>query len=343
MTSEVRSPKSEVRSPTSDATSGAWLLGSALAVALLVVTAPLAAQVYDRALTEQDVRRITPVLRADRAGLERLARQASERQALERVRGTARQQAVKDVAAGVDPLDWLTRLSSSAAAPSTARYEAACSRALTQSAADPTAVFSFGIAAPPAWLAVWKARDRDVPISDRSQATSQPGAQWPGATRPETLTQQARSFYSGRTFEYQGEPAPFEWQFLAPDRLVSATVMGVNVLGRVEACRALPSGPMVVLKAEGEAFGKAPRQPGSPVNRELAGALDKAGLSEAEYLNLKFQLMTAQADAKDPSRLNNPASLPEERRQEMEIRRQNAEFYRQHADELAPLLAELAR
>ena len=96
---------------------------------------------------------------------------------------------------------------------------------------------------------------------------------------------------------------------------------------------------MVVLTAEGEAFGKAPAQPGSARNRELADALDKSGLSEGEYVNLKLQLLNAQADAGDPSRLKADASAREEQRQTLDIRRRNAEFYRQHEQILAPLLA----
>ena len=123
-------------------------------------------------------------------------------------------------------------LSAAAVAPSTARYDASCSRALTQSASHPSAVFSFGIDAPSAWVAVWKARDNTVPIGDRSQVASQPGAQRPGATRPEAVVQQTRAFYSARGFQYQGEPAPFEWVFVAPDRLVSVTLMGVTLINQ---------------------------------------------------------------------------------------------------------------
>jgi hypothetical protein len=316
-------------------------MNASVAIITLLAAAPLAAQFYDRPLTGQDLQRVIPVLQADKAGTERLARQAADHEALERVRAGTRQQATGRITGGVDPLEWLTKLTSNAVAPSTARYQAACSRALTESSGVPSAVFSFGIAAPSSWLAVWKARDQSIPIGDRSEAATKPGALPPGATRPEAVTQQTRSFYSSRGFEYQGELAPFEWQVLAPDRLVSATIMGVNVLGRVEACRELPSGPMVALKAEGEAFGKAPAQPGPGSNRELADALDKAGLGEGEYLNLKLQLMNAQADALDPSRLTPAASATEEQQKTLAIRRQNADFYRQRADVLAPLLAGL--
>ena len=312
------------------------------ALALLVlVVAPLAAQYYERPLTEQDLQRVLPVLRADKAGTERLARQAADREALELERANRRQQAVALIAAGTDPLEWLTGLATKATTPSTARYEAACSRALTASGGVPSAVFTFGIAAPSSWLAVWKARDRSIPIGDRSQAAAKPGAQQPGATRPEQVAQQTRTFYSSREFEYQGELAPFEWQFLAPDRKLSATVMGVNVLGRVDACRDLPSGPMVVLKAEGQAFAKAPVQPGPATNRELAAARDAAGFSEAEYLNLKLQLLAARADAQDPARLKPAAAATEEQQKPLAIRRENAEFYRRHAVVLDSLLAAL--
>jgi hypothetical protein len=308
---------------------------------LVIVVAPLAAQYYERPLTEQDLQRVMPVLRADKAGAERLARQAADREALERERTNRRQQAVARIAAGTDPLEWLTGLAAKVTTPSTARYEAACSRALTASGGVPSAVFTFGIAAPSSWLAVWKARDRSIPIGDRSQAAAGPGAQRPGATRPEQVAQQTRAFYSSRGFEYQGELAPFEWQFLAPDRQISATVMGVNVLGRVDECRDLPSGPMVVLKAEGQAFAKAPARPGPATNRELADALDKAGLDEADYLNLKLQLLAARADAQDPSRLKPAAAANEEQQKSLAIRRQNVEFFRQHQAVLDPLLAGL--
>lgn len=313
-----------------------WAFSAALAT--LMAAVQVTAQVYDRPLTEQDLQRLAPVLRAEKAGAARAARQATERQALEQKRGTEKRQAVGVIAEGTDPLAWLSERSANAVAPSTARYDAACSHALTQSAGDPSAVFSFGIAAPPTWLAVWKARDTSVPIADRGPTADKPGAQRPGATRPETVVQQTRAFYSGRGFAYQGEPAPFEWQYLASDRLVNVTLMGVNVLGRVEACRALANGPTIVVKAEGEAFAKGPVRAASNTSRELADALDAAALREEEYLNLKEQLRSAQADAKDPSRLSVPPSATEEQRKALAIRAKNAEFYRAHADVIAPLL-----
>jgi len=308
-----------------------------VAAALLLAPAAVGAQVYDRPLTEQDLQRLVPVLRAEKAGSARIAQQAMERQALEQKRAAARQQAVAAITAGTDPLEWLTKASPNAVTPSTARYQAPCSHALTQSTGEPSAVFSFGMHAPPAWLAVWKARDNTVPIRE-SQTASQPGAQRAGAPRPEAVVQQARAFYSGRSFESQGEPAPFEWLFVAPDRLVSATIMGVNVLGRVEACRNLANGPTIVLNAEGDAFAKGPAKAAPTTNRELALALEKEGLRREEYLNLREQLRVAQADAKDPSRLTAPASATEEQLKALAIRGKNAAFYREHADLISPLL-----
>lgn len=311
-----------------------------LLVCLGIAVAPLVAQYYERPLTEQDLQRALPVLQADKAGTERLARQAAESEALEQVRANARRQAVAQVAAGTDPLEWLTKLTDNATAPSTALYQEACSRAFTASAAVPSAVLTFGIAASPAWLAVWKARDQSLPIQERGQTeASRPSR--PSAPRPELVAQQARAFYASREFQYEGELAPFEWRFLAPDRLVSATVLGVNVLGRVAACAQLPTGPMVMVKAEGRAFGKAPTPPGPSTNQELADALDKAGFSEPQYLNLKLQLLAARADAADPSRLNKAAAATEEQQQALAIRRQNVEFYRRHQALLEPLLAGL--
>ncbi len=309
-----------------------------VAIALLIGVAPLPAQVYDRPLTEQDLQRLAPVMRAEKAGIARVARQRAERDALEQKRAVARKQAVSEIAAGQDPLDWLTKMSANAVSPSTARYEAACSRALTASTGDPSAVFSFGITAPAAWVAVWKARDSTVPIGDRTETAGQPGAQRPGATRPETVVSQTRAFYAARGYEYQGEPAPFEWEYVASDRLVGATLMGVNVLGRVEACRGLANGPTIVLKAQGDVFAKGPTRRPSETNRELADALEKAGLRREEYLNLKEQLRVAQADAKDTSRLTAPPSATDEQRKEFAIRAKNVEFYRRHAGDIDTLL-----
>jgi hypothetical protein len=342
-TSDVRSRQADrltARPGAARAVRGRGAICLLTAGVVALVAGHLAAQVYDRPLTEQDVERVAPLLRAEKAGAARLARQAGDRDALAGVRAKARQEAVGAIAAGGDPHEWLKKAMPAAAAPSTARYDVECSRALTQSAGVPSAVFSFGIAAPSAWLSVWKARDEEVPIGDRVPTTNPPGTQRPGATRPEAVTQQARAFYSSREFEYQGEAAPFEWQFLGPDRTIGATVAGVNVLGRLPACRDLSSGPMVVLKAEDDAFGKSSKPTAPVTNRELAAALDTAGLAEAEYLNLKAQLMTAQADALDPSRLN-PQAASEAQRKDLEIRRRNAELYRLHSTVIAPLLAGL--
>ncbi len=310
---------------------------------LLVACTALLAQVYDRPLTEQDIRRLTPILQADKTGAARLAKQAQEREALEAERAKARQAAVEKIDAGLDPFEWLTQISRDVTTPSTARYEAACSRAHPAASQDPSAVFSFGIPAPPAWLRVWHARDESVPIGDRTQSSERPGAPRPGATRPEQVVQQTRAFYSSRQYQYEGEPAPFEWQFLTPDRHVSATVMGVNVLGRTEPCRALPTGPTILFKAEGEAFVKGPQKTPATTNWELAEALQRVGIGESDYLNLKLQLLNAQADAQDPSRLAGTTPATDEQRKALEIRRQNAEFYRTHEKTVAPLLEGLSR
>jgi hypothetical protein len=314
---------------------------SALAVTLCAALA--AAQVYERPLNEQDLQRLVPVLEADAVVAAQRARETTESTAAERVRAEARERAVGEVSSGADPLEWLSTHSRLAASPSTAVYAPGCSRAVTSAWRVPTAVLSFGVPAPSGWLALWQQRDPGAvtappPRSDRAREAARPAAS------AESVAQRARRFYSDRQFEYEEERAPFEWRFLAPDHLVSATVMGVAALGQVEACRTLATGPAVVLRAEGEMFGKGAPPASKQAGRALAAAREKAGLSEAEYLNLKLQLLNARADASapPPTKVPQAGAIGDERQKELAIRRENVEFYRRHAALLDRLLAPLS-
>lgn len=311
------------------------------ALLLCLVVASAGAQVYDRALHEQDLARILPVLRADVQAADERARERAASASLAAARARAMQDAAGEIARGADPLDWLRAHSREAVAPSTAVYQPACARALTAAAGRPSAMLSFGIDAPTGWLFVWKERDAGA-IATGPPASRQRGA--PGSSaRPEALVQQTRAFYAGRNFEYKGERAPFEWQFMAADKRVSATIVGVNVFGRLEACRALATGPAVVIRAEDELFGQAlasqEATTAGTAQRAFDAAVQKAGLSEAEYLNLKLQVLAARVDAAAEDR---GARIAAANPNDEAIRRQNARFYREHREALEPLLARLA-
>ena len=103
-TSDVRSRQADrltARPGAARAVRGRGAICLLTAGVVALVAGHLAAQVYDRPLTEQDVERVAPLLRAEKAGAARLARQAGDRDALAGVRAKARQEAVGAIAAGI--------------------------------------------------------------------------------------------------------------------------------------------------------------------------------------------------------------------------------------------------
>jgi hypothetical protein len=315
---------------------------SMLTASLLVAVSLVAAgrQIFDRPLTDADIQKLIPLLKVDADGQDRLRAEAERKTATEKARQAARDVVVGRVGdGGVDPFAWLREQSPSAAVPSTARYEASCSREMTAARGDVTAVFTFGVPAPAPWLSI-------VRGTGATEAAPASGGNRPRGPSAEAIAQQTRAFYAAKTFEPQGEPAPFQWVFLAPDELVMATVYGVKPGPNAGACGTLASGPMILLAPAPKAFGAkpAPSAAATPRAGGLEDALRAAGLAEAEYQSLRFQVTMARRDAREPAALEAGAGVQpptEQARREKSVRRQNADTYGRFAGQLDPLLDRL--
>jgi hypothetical protein len=311
-----------------------WCL---LAIAIGVTAG--SAQVFDKPLTDADLEKLLPLLAAEAVDQSRRDEQAERDAAAERARQAARSALVREIAGSqVDPLAWLRQKTPHTVVPSTARYEAACSRAVSQQAGNVAAVFTFGVAAPDSWIAV--ARGSSGPPPTPAGAATRPRA-----AAAESVAPQTRSFYSARGFKPQGEQAAFAWGFLSPDGLITATVHGVNPHHALPACQALASGPAITLDAAPKAFG-----PSAPAGRRagaLREALTKAGLDDVEYQSLRFQAIQARNDARNPSsfEVERPVGViaGDAAAREKAVRTQNVAWYWRFAAKLDPLLDRLIR
>jgi hypothetical protein len=315
-----------------------WCLGAwALLLLFAAFTIALDAQVFDKPLTDADLGKLLPLVAAEASDLTRLREQADRDAMAEKTRQAAREAAAREIVAGrVDPFGWLERTSKNAVVPSTARYQAACSKEASERAPGVAAVFTFGVPAPDSWLAVL--------AGGASQGAARAGGEGrPRGLNAESVAQQARAFYSARTFDPQGERAAFEWVFLSPDRLVTASVHGVNPYRALPACSALASGPTIVLSGAPRAFGPDPASPRA--TRTFPAALDAAGMNDVDYQSLKFQLTMARHDARDPASLADtpPGGADPSTSREKNVRKQNADLYRRYAAKLDPLLDQLIK
>jgi hypothetical protein len=310
--------------------------GLAIALALAAASAGAAAsQLFARPLADADIRKLIPLLAIDADIHDRALRDAERTAAADAARGRARQAVLARISSGsLDPLDWLRAQSPHAVAPSTGRYEAACSREWSAAQGDVGAVFTFGVQAPASWLAV-----AGRPASRGAGAGR---ATRPRGLGPESIAQAARAFYANKGFEPQGERAAFQWPFLSPDGLVVASVYGLDPATGSPACAQLASGPTIVLAPAPKAFGAEQAAPAGrgPAPGTLEDAVKEAGLADAEYQRLKFQVTMARRDARQPR-----AAAGQEQRPaaEQAVRAQDVETYRRFARELDPLLDRLER
>jgi hypothetical protein len=320
----------------------------AVALAGFQAVAIVMAQAPEAPLIDADITRALPALRLDAAAHKRAADDAARREAQGQVADEARAAAVTEIlSAKTDPLAWFKGKLRDFPVPSTAMYRPDCSRAVTGQDRTPTAVFTFGVEAPRTWKQILQATDQTAGAAERPRPSS-------GRVSAESLAQQTRSFYSSRKFRYRGEPAPFQWAFVARDEAIAVSVNGGNAYAALEGCRTLVFGPQVAIRAEETLFTgeqTTPRDTSSE-NRELREALKSAGLGDAEYEALKRKLLGAREDARNPSGLavdttRRPAS-PEQQAAEREVqaliaaRKQNVEVYRRHQATLEPLLAAIA-
>jgi len=310
-------------------------------VALALVLAADGGRAQELRLTEADIRKLIPALRAEAADLG--AGQAS----------FDRKEVARSSFSG-DPLDWF-RGRAKVDLPEGARYEARCSRAA--SAGGPVAIFTFGRT-----IDCYERTERD-----HRQAVLRFNKEG-GALPPEPpMSQdclndhlQTTKFLENvrQVLEENGSAvvlwAEVDREFVSADGMLRTNLHAHNIYDRANrlddhpvirieseqareaalaACSDMPSGPILEFLPDDRFFEKEPFD-------SLDTALRKAGLTAKEYEAMKEALFLAQMDtqpewfqAAEAVAGDDPAAL-----QALRIRRANADLYRTFVAELGPLL-----
>jgi hypothetical protein len=306
--------------------------GSAVVLAALVLAT--AARAEERRLTDADVRKALPILRAEGAALAG-AQAAFDREAAPRTSFTG------------DPLEWLKKRAR-IALPKGAVYQARCSRAAS-GAGGPVAIFTFGRAID-CYHRTWREgfRSKRNPEADMTEACRAEGE---GTTR---FLDGVQASLLGRGFVADEEGPAFR-KLSSGDGKLRAVLHPHNVFDRANrpddhplvlgiegkdaresalaACSAVDSGPLLEIRAAGG--------PAGIGEGAVAEALRQAGLDAREWEALKEAMLLARVDVEQGVLAAEEAAAAAleggERPPALEVRRSNADMYRRHAAALAPL------
>lgn len=309
-------------------------------------------------LTDADVRRVLPVMRADAA--ERQGALKEMGQTLEKYEKMTQEMAqrMKDLESGkLDPLAYLKQRSPYVSAPPSAAYKPKLSRIASLWAYGyPIAVFSYGIESEAA---------RNLAHGGESAARQYANFgdiyKGPAGQKIKAAEEEFKSFYTAKGFRDLAFTKVPGWSCVSPDGSVSAWFVFVNLYAGTKDVEAIPDGPILELGlAEFFSVGEKPQrmdEPESPAHLDKEQALREAGMSEEEYGAFVNALAMARNDAANPSAID-PANIgldydgpmePEmkktlvEMRAFYEVRRQNSILYKRHAAVLDPLLTALGQ
>lgn len=305
----------------------------------------------ERPITDADVERYLPRLRAEAAAMESAMRKGLEASAAIQSAIEEKAKLYDDIASGkTDVLGWIRQHTKYALIPAGAVYNAECSRSATGESAIPTAVFTFGKESPYRDLLRRATKGDSEALSEYQlrRGEEEVGMRSAAAQATYDLVAKTISFYKDHKFvetEDINRPVIVTW-LASPDRSVLVSIYDVNPYAGVlprstpPTCSALPTGPMVEIEFTG-----GPEEEGA----EVAATEE---LPDPEYERLKEALILAQIDAADPSvlKIEIPSDAPSEVKAELEalqaeyaVRIANVAVYRRHEAVLAPILESLMR
>lgn len=312
-------------------------LRTVLLAMMLMMCLAASAEVDLVALTQTQVSRVLPVLKAEISSLKSSADEPGNEKA---ARATSSNAFVLAAVEGkVEPLSWLNQRSKYVVVPPGATYHAQCSREVSRSGLV-QAVFTFGVAAGGLSGRLAQGVKPEVALAAGTRMMDAKG---------DALLKSTREFYAARQVRYVGNVEAFTHGFVTPDKSVAIAFLELNPY-RKDACAALPNGPILdihmptVPDETTKGISKA-----GPAEGGYERSLKRAGLSEPEYLNIVLSLQDAQNLDSDPAQLDATdeftASLgdSEETRQIRRnngIRRKNLAVYRANKAELGALLKE---
>lgn len=324
-----------------------------LGCAVLLAASPmiLPARAADRPLTDADVERWLPRLRAEAAAFTKQVSEVRETLAtmVSAVAGT--EALLADMASGKTNIStWLRERTDEALIPPGAIFSEQCSRALTEQARSPTAVYTFGKESPYHEL-LRRAASGDHAARDefdRRRGGEGMGERSAAQSEIRDFVVGIESLYREHGFvDSEGPPISILITILlSPTRSVVASISEVNyycgLLPRdvPRACSTLPTGPLVEIVFSGDLL-QLPARGDSGTTAADDEELDP------DYERVRNALLLARADAADSAAIEFvvPPDAPAEAKAslnelaaEFATRRANMRLYRKYEAVLAPLL-----
>ncbi len=305
----------------------------------------------ERPLTDADIQRYLPRLRADAAAMESAMRRGLEVSAEIQTKAEEIESFYGDIESGkTDVLAWIRQHTEYALIPPGVVYKADCSRTLTLDSMIPTAVFTFGKESPYRDLLRRATTGDEEALAEyqRLRGEEETGARPAVAQAIHDLVTKTVSFYMDHDFvepESMNRPVSVTW-LVPPDPRVFVSVWDVNpyagLLPRntLVACASLPTGPMIAIELRAVS------------NDETPIIAEAEGLPDPEYERVKEALIMAKIDAADTSALTIeiPPDAPPEVKAELAavqaeyaVRLANVALYRRHEAVLAPILESFLR
>lgn len=303
----------------------------------------------ERPITDADVERYLPRLRADAAAMESAMKRGFEASAAIQKKAEENEKFYADIASGnTDVLAWIRQHTKYALIPPGAVYSAECSRTVTGDSAIPTALFTLGKESPYRDL-LRRATAGDAEALaeyQRLRGEEEVGVRSAAAQAIHDLVANTISFYKDHEFvesESINRPVSVTW-LVPPDPSVFVSIWDVNpyagVLPRntLDICAALPTGPMIEIEL------RAIPEEEAPIIAEAEE------LPDPEYERVKEALIMARIDAADTSALTIeiPPDAPPAVKAELAavqaeyaVRLANVTVYRRHEAVLAPILESL--
>ncbi len=308
-----------------------------------------AAWAEEKPLTEAEIKKAMPVLKAEAMNLKNAKEKFS-------INETIIQKGKED------PLGWLKARSRHVVVPDGATYNAACSEVVSKEGISPVAVFTFGreidcyykqLLETSRKLAYGSQEKSPAPDKGKGMSNQCISA----GKQTDKLVEKTRAFYEKKEFrEFPGPGGAVN--HAAPDQTITAHVSPYNIYHRInymldnpltseediKICSAMPSGPVIMIYA-GEKI------TASGDEDAVSAMLEKAGMPVEEYERIKMAVFSARNDAADPSldaEIDIPSMTADEAKDIMgfkkmiSVRKKNAGLYRKYSGELEPILEMLS-
>jgi len=333
-----------------------WVMAciAAAACCFQIHGAPAAAQEAARPVTDADVARWLPRLRAEAAAFTKAVGEGRETIAATTSEMERREALLAGMASGkTDIAAWLRSNTAQAFIPPGAAYRAVCSRALTEESLSPVALFTFGKESPYRDL-LRRAASGDEAARDelyRLRGEEERGGRRSDKQAINDFVRGIESLYRNRGYVDAEGPqlSVMTRVLLSPDRNVTVYISEANYYcgllprGVPSPCSELPTGPILEIKYTGDLLHPSPEgahagKPGGAAPAKTPGVAPGAGKTppaageaaaakapapeeapDPEYERVKEALLLARIDADNPSALEIeiPADAPAEAKAEL--------------------------